>query len=149
MNAAFQHWFYGEDGMNPVSRIRGLHKVSIVLLALAAYFSFFELEFDSLGMQLYGTAAFFTLGFGVVLTVLAALNLVGPQWSFLIFFSRRGGNWIVTFFLALFLAALVGWLVTPLYLLLFAADLRYTISLKRKNPQLLKKEVPSHKDLTQ
>lgn len=65
MNAAFQHWFYGEDGMNPVSRIRGLHKVSIVLLALAAYFSFFELEFDSLGMQLYGTAAFFTLGFGV------------------------------------------------------------------------------------
>lgn len=50
MNAAFQHWFYGEDGMNPVSRIRGLHKVSIVLLALAAYFSFFELEFDSLGM---------------------------------------------------------------------------------------------------
>ena len=148
MNAAFQNWFYGEDGMNPVSRIRVLHKVSIVLLALAAYFRFFELKFDSLGMQLYSTSAFFTLGFGVVLIVLAALNLVGPQWSFLIYFSRRGGNWIVTFFLALFLAAMVGWLVTPLYLLLFAADLSYTIRLKRKNPQLLKKEAPSHKDLT-
>lgn len=148
MNGMFQNWFYGEDGMNPVIRIRILHKISMVFLAIAAYFSFCELEFDSLGMQLFSTCAFFTLFLGFELVVMGMMKLLGPQWSFLIYWSRRGGNVILGFFLALALAAMVGWLVTPLYLLVFAADLRYTISLKRKQPQLVKKEARSYKDLT-
>lgn len=149
MNGMFQNWFYGEEGMNPVTRIRVLHKISMVFLAIAAYFSFCELEFDSLGMQLFSTSAFFTLFLGVELVVLGTMKLLGPQWSFLIYWNRGGGNVLLTFFLALALAAMVGWLVTPLYLLVFAADLRYTISLRRKHPQLFPKKVPSHKDLTQ
>ena len=147
MNGMFQNWFYGEDGMNPVIRIRVLHKISMVFLAIATYFSFCELEFDTLGMQLFSSCAFFTLFLGFELVILGALKLLGPQWSFLIYWNRGGGNVILTFFLALALSAMVGWLVTPLYLLVFAADLRYTLTLKRKDPQLFQKMKPSHKNL--
>ena len=116
MNGMFQNWFYGEDGMNPVIRIRVLHKISLVFLAIAAYFSFCELKFDSLGMQLFSTCAFFTLFLGFELVVMGMMKLLGPQWSFLIYWGRGGGNVILGFFLALALAAMVGWLVTPLYL---------------------------------
>ena len=59
-----------------------------------------------------------------------------------------GGTGVFMFVLCLVLGVIIGGVVTPLYLLLLVSDLRYRIKVQKRDPQLVRKPRPDHKDLT-
>ena len=144
MIARFKNWYYGEDGMNPIYRTWKFHKLFIALLVGSFLFSFFVLELDGLPIKLLGTCAFFA--FFLCMGILPPL-MYGEHYK-LAFQMNGGGTAVFTLILCLFLGILIGGVVTPLYLLLLASDLRYRARVRRTDPQLVCRPRPTHKNLT-
>ena len=144
MIARFKNWYYGEDGMNPIYRTWKFHKFFMALLVGSFLFSFFVLELDGLPIKLLGTCAFFA--FFLCMGILPPL-MYGEHYK-LAFQMNGGGTAVFTLILCLFLGILIGGVVTPLYLLLLASDLRYRARVRRTDPQLVCRPRPTHKNLT-
>lgn len=143
MIARFKNWYYGEDGMNPIYRTWKFHKLFIALLVGSFLFSFFVLELDGLPIKLLGTCAFFTFFFCI--GILPPL-MYGEHYK-LAFQMNGGGTAVFTLVLCLFLGILIGWVVTPLYLLLLVSDLRYRARVQKRDPHLVRMPRPDHKNL--
>ena len=143
MIASFRNWYYGEDGTNPLFRLKKMHKICLLVLLGSVLFSIFGPVYDNPVLQVYSTAIYFTFffctGFGV--------RLLGPHWDIVIHMNR-GGNALFVIVLSIIISIFIAWLVLPLYLLLFAADFRYRCRVGRTNPQLLEEMKPSYKDLS-
>lgn len=140
MKAKFQNWYYGEDGTNPFYRLKKAHKLFLLIFVGVTLFSFLVLDFDGvLTMQLFSTTSLF--GFIVIFGFVG--NFFGDN---AIFIFSLSGHIFVLFVLALFGGCCLGWLITPLYLLLAIADIRYCIRAHKVNPT--RRSEPKHKDLT-
>lgn len=143
MSTHFQSWYYGEDGTNPLYRLEKFHKFCFLLLFGSILAGIFGPQYDSLGLQLYSPALYFTfvfcMGFGT--------RMLGPHWDIVIHMNR-GAMALVIAIVSLIVSVFIAWLVLPLYLLLFVADVRYKLKVRRTNPQLLEKQQPVYKDLT-
>lgn len=143
MNGNFQHWYYGEDGTNPLFRLRKMHKICFAVLLLSIVFAFVGPQYDTIYLQMYSPAMYFTWFFCIGLCT----RLLGPHWDIVIHMNR-GVNALIVFAVSLVLAIVTAWLVLPLYLLLFAADLRYKRKVCKTNPELLEHPKPAYKDLS-
>lgn len=141
MKAKLQAWYYGEDGRAPFFRLRRTHIMFLIVFAAAAFFSFGVLKFteDVLKMQLFGTTTIFSF---VVILGFSGL-LFGDKLALATFHK-----WpiLLTAVVALFGGAFLGWLITPLYLLLAISDIIYCIRVHKTNPA--PKEEPKFKNLT-
>ncbi len=144
MIAWFKNWYYGEDGMKPIYRTRRFHKVLIALLVACTYFSFCVLELDGVPLKIMGSAGFFA----AVLCLWTLPELIFGENSGLAFFLNGGLTGCVILIACLAIGLIVGLVVTPLYLLLLVADLRYRAKVRRSNPEMLRKGRPVHRDLT-
>ena len=143
MNGSFQHWYYGEDGTNPLFRLRKMHKICFAVLLLSIVFAFVGPKYDTLSLQIYSPALYFTWFFCIGLCT----KLLGPHWDIVIHMNR-GVNALIVFIVSLILAIFTAWLVLPLYLLLFAADFRYKLKVSKTKPEWLEIPKPTYKDLS-
>lgn len=141
MIAKIQSWYYGADGKNPIFRLRKAHKLFLVILLAVAFFSFQVLDFNTLIMRLYSTVSLFS--FIIILGFIG--NLFGDNSTLIL---SQGENAVVILVLAFFGGACIGWIITPLYLLLALSDMHYYFKVKKTNPQIAKSKKPVHKDLT-
>ena len=144
MIAKFQNWYYGEDGMNPIYRMRKFHKIMVAVLIAAAILASTVYEDGELSMQVYGAASFFACF--VCIRVLPGV-IYGEHWRLGLMIDN-GGTALFLLVACFVIGILTAWVITPLYLLLLVSDLRYRSKVKRANPELVKAPKPTHTNLT-
>ena len=143
MIARFKNWYYGEDGMNPIYRTWKFHKLFAALLVGSFLLVFRGMEVDDVSTKLLAACGLFAFFFCIgVLPQLA----YGEHYKLAIQMNG-GGTAVFMLVLCLVLGVIIGGVVTPLYLLLLASDLRYRAKVRRRDPELVRKPRPGHKNL--
>lgn len=143
MIANFQHWYYGEDGTNPLFRLRKMHKICPLLLLACVLFSIYGPVHDTFAMQMYSPAVYFTF----LLCMGIFTRMLGPHWDIVIHMNR-GSNALAVLLISIAVAFCLAWLVVPLYLVLLVSDIRYKNKVRKTNPELVKKPELTYKNLT-
>lgn len=126
MIANFQHWYYGEDGTNPLFRLRKMHKICPLLLLACVLFSIYGPVHDTFAMQMYSPAVYFTF----LLCMGIFTRMLGPHWDIVIHMNR-GSNALAVLLISIAVAFCLAWLVVPLCVILvlqhFPAVVEHTI----------------------
>lgn len=142
MTAKIKRWYYWEDGMGPFFRLRSVHKWLLIILVAVAYVSFFVFDFGSRPMKLFGT----TVLFGAILLI----GFTGKLFYNTTAIWASGGRFpVIGMIFNLWLGGMIGWVITPLYLVLAIADIRYCMKVKKSHPEFMpQKEKAVHTNLT-